>query len=112
MIYKKSNEELRKQADQYAASTYVVFDDGDGRKQNRITIIIRGNDVAIARNEKTWRISLREVSEVIRIMDGHFETIRDSVVQYADTHRDEIGREHVRTRKKANAKQRKDRRDI
>ena len=55
---------------------------------------------------------MREVSEELRIMDGHFETIRDSVVQYADTHRDEIGREHVRTRKKANAKQRKDGRDI
>lgn len=112
MIYKKSNDEIRKQADQYAASTYVVFDDGDGRKQNRITIMIRGNDVAIARNENTWRISLREMSEVLRIMDGHFETIRDSVVQYAETHRDEIGGNHVRAGKETGIKQRKDGRDI
>lgn len=89
-MYKMSNKEFRQKTNMWKSTAYVVYDDGEETEKNGMTIAIKDNEVAIARGDNTWRMPVREMEIALRMLEGHFETVLESVCQYAEIHRNEL----------------------
>lgn len=78
-------EDVRRKMDNW--SLWGFFDDGDGTPKDARTVVIHGKEVAVAGPDYSVRLPLREMSMLLKLLDGHFETIRDGVIMFDDIHR-------------------------
>lgn len=85
MVYKMKQEDVRRKMANW--SLWGFFDDGDGTPKDMRTVVIQGKEVAVAGPDYSVRLPLREMSMLLKLLDGHFETIRDGVIMYDDAHR-------------------------
>lgn len=87
MIYKMDKAKLQNWIDHQGGETYIIEDDG-------VALIISNGDVAIARDGHVWRGSLYEAVEIMAILEGHEEVVRDGIGMYADRHMSEVKHVH------------------
>jgi hypothetical protein len=87
MIYRMNKTKLQNWIDHQGGETYII-EDGD------VALIISDGDVAIARDGHVWRGSLYEAVEIIAILAGHEEVVKDGVEMYADRHMSEVKHVH------------------
>lgn len=87
MIYKMDKAKLQNWIDHQGGETYII-EDGD------VALIISDGDVAIARDGHVWRGSLYESLEIMAILAGHEEVVRDGIGMYADRHMSEVKHVH------------------
>ena len=87
MIYKMDKAKLQNWIDHQGGETYIIEDDG-------VALIISNGDVAIARDGHIWRGSLYEAVEIMAILAGHEEVVRDGIGLYADRHMSEVKHVH------------------
>ena len=96
-IYDIKNSEIRSNTRVWNSNEYIIWDDPENEDgfcpyTNRLTIVIRDGDCCVSRHDKTWRVPLSEAYALMNILDGHFETVKESIVRYGDMNRDEIAR--------------------
>lgn len=88
-IYNITNAELRNKARKFKSGEYIIYDDEDEQNQ-KLTLVIRDGEVAISKNKKTWRVGVSEAVALMHILDGHFETVKDGIIQYYEANRAEV----------------------
>lgn len=92
-IYNISNAQLRNKVGRFKSGEYIIYDDSEsGNYNEKLTLVIRDGEVAVSQGKKTWRVGMAEAVDLMRILDGHFETVRDGIIQYYEAHRAEVNK--------------------
>lgn len=87
MVYKIRQKKVLRKMESW--KLWGFTDGNEEEPKDMRTIVIRAGEAAVVGPEYSVRLPLREMVTLLKLLDGHFEAIRDGIIMYEDAHRGE-----------------------